>query len=266
MFLAEPPATAYDLHFSLGPFRIRVTPFFWLVAVLLGWELCIGMAESSNGEANKGVLLILWVAAVFLSILVHELGHALAHRYYGMGSSIVLYHFGGLAIPDSASSFGGFARRRQEGNQIVISAAGPGAQLLLAAAIAAGLRASGRSLNYVVPYLEQVFPLGGGDPFASFALQAFLFYLMVTSVLWALLNLLPVYPLDGGRIAREVFLIFDPANGVRGSLILSIVAGIGIAIYAFSHGDGYLAIMFGFLAFSSFQILQAYSGYGGGRW
>ncbi len=60
------------------------------------------LADSNPGQ---GILLLMWIAAVFVSILIHELGHALAMRRYGISSYIVLYHFGGLAIPDRGGTF-----------------------------------------------------------------------------------------------------------------------------------------------------------------
>ena len=262
MFLAEPAATPYDLNFRLFGIRVRIVPWFWLVALLLGWDL-------TNSD-QRALLLTLWVGAVFLSILVHEMGHALAMRFYGMHSYIVLYQFGGLAIPEQYSSFLGHGGRRSREDpisQIVISAAGPVAQLALALAIALSLELSGFRMRAGVPYLEYLLPLQEGRQIGSFPLELLLYFLMLTSVLWALLNLLPVYPLDGGQIARNVFTLFHPAGGIRYSLILSIVTGVAIAVYAFSRDDWFLAIMFGMLAYSSFQILQAYSGRGGyGPW
>jgi Zn-dependent protease len=260
VFLAEPAPTPYDLNFRLLGVPIRVVPWFWLVAVLLGWRLA-----TSGGQT--GLLLSLWVGAVFLSILVHEMGHAMAMRFYGIRSYIVLYQFGGLAIPEQYASmmeFGSRRRRDDPWSQIVISAAGPGAQLALAGVIGLSLKLSGVALRFKIPYLEYVLPLGDGRQIASQNLEFAIFFLLLVSVLWALLNLLPVYPLDGGQIARNLFLLFNPATGIHNSLILSVVAGGGVAAYAFLHDDFFLGIMFAMLAFSSFQVLQAYSGRG--RW
>ena len=52
--------------------------------------------------------LLSWISVMFVSILVHELGHSLVMRYFGQSSHIVLYMLGGLAIPDS--SFTSFSR------------------------------------------------------------------------------------------------------------------------------------------------------------
>ncbi|MDA1051911.1 MAG: site-2 protease family protein [Planctomycetota bacterium] len=296
MLLAEPQRTPYDLHFQIFGFEIRVSPFFWLAAALLGWNLTSGIdtefsltdesARTVNAmsieeraalqpevrtdleliESNPGagLLLLLWIAAIFASILIHELGHAFAMRYYGIHAYIVLYHFGGLAVSDSAAGFTGMGRRGDSKQQIAISAAGPAAQLLLAALIIAILQASGRSLKLRIPFLESIIPLHSGELITSLPLTAVVYFLILPSVFWALLNLLPVYPLDGGQISRELFTIFSPRDGLRNSLILSIAAGALVAGYGLTHDDMMLGMMFGMLAFSSYQILQAYSGRGGG--
>jgi len=267
VFLAEPAATPYDLSFHVFGIRVRISPWFWLAALFLGWN-------QTNSD-QRALLLTLWVGAVLLSILVHELGHALAMRFYGIRSYIVLYHFGGLAIPEQYSSFLGYGGRRQRESpisEIVISAAGPAAQLGLALAIALTMKLSGFRMQSPVPFLEYVLPLQEGRLIASRPLEVMLYFLMLVSVLWALLNLLPVYPLDGGQIARNVFTLFSPAGGIRYSLILSVLTGAAVAIYFLVADDRgntqwLPAIMFGLLAYSSFQILQAYSGRGGyGPW
>ena len=78
--LAEPNRTPYDLNFRLFGFPVRIHPLFWLGAVLLGgWTFDLGLEYAA-----------IWVAVVFVSILVHELGHAIAFRTFGVDSHIVL--------------------------------------------------------------------------------------------------------------------------------------------------------------------------------
>jgi hypothetical protein len=86
VILSEPARTPYDLNFSLLGIPVRVHPMFWLVALLLGFR--------GNPKPQE---LVLWVAVVFVSILVHELGHALAARAHGWEPWITLHGFGGLA-------------------------------------------------------------------------------------------------------------------------------------------------------------------------
>ena len=95
----------------------------------------------------------------------------------------------------------------------------------------------------------------------SIRLAILLYYVFQVCVFWGLVNLLPIYPLDGGQIVRELLLKFNPQEGIRQSLILSIVAAGAVAAYAMSHQLWVTGIFFGYLAYSSFATLQAYRNY-----
>ncbi len=271
MFLAEPQRTAYDFHFQLFGFAIRVSPFFWVAGAVLGWSWAVSwnnMFENSptyvDSNPGQGALLLIWIAVMFGSILLHELGHAIAIRRYGRDARIVLYHFGGLAIEDSASSFSSFKGSRSPHEQIVISAAGPGIELLLAAAIVLVCKSQGYVCSTSIGFIDDAFQLREGRLFESAALLAGIDALLFVNVFWALMNLLPVYPLDGGQISRELFVLYGNRDGIKNSLMLSVFTGGAAAVYCLSSGSTMGAMMFGMLAFSSYQVLQAYSGRGGG--
>jgi Zn-dependent protease len=254
VLIGEPVRSQGDLNFRIAGFPVRVTPWFWITSVLLGM-----------GGGSDPQRLLTWVIAAFVSILIHELGHALAFRYYGSGAHIVLYQFGGLAVPDSLTDVYRRQRQRDSVSQIVISAAGPAAQMIVAALFGGVLLLSGYGV-----------PLGGfvGNwlqlPFAPlmewFPLAMFTVYFLHVSIYWALLNLLPVYPLDGGQIARELFGIFRVDQPIKYSLVLSLIAATSVAVYSFTRDDLYLGLMFGMLAYSSYQALQPYVGGYGRPW
>jgi membrane-associated protease RseP (regulator of RpoE activity) len=122
--LFEPPRTRFDLSFTFAGVPVRVHPLFWLVAVLLGFS------------ARDPVSVVIWVGVVFVSILVHEFGHALAMRHYGESPRIVLHTLGGLTIAEP-TPWGRTWANVSPGvrQQILISAAGPGAGFLLAGVV-----------------------------------------------------------------------------------------------------------------------------------
>lgn len=253
MLLGEPARTQLDLPFKLFGFPIRITAFFWLAAVLLGYG-------STQGDPQ---LLISWVLAVLLSILIHELGHAFAFRYFGTESRVVLYHFGGLAIPDGYGT--GIQDPRR---QIAISFAGPVAQISGALIVMALIAGTGHQIR-LVGFLGQLLPEVDAPPIENERLFFFTAYFLYVSVYWALLNLLPIYPLDGGQIARELFVIFNRSDGIKNSLILSVCTAGAVGVFALLNGEIYMVMMFGMLGASSYQTLQAYLGRGGGfggRW
>lgn len=78
--------TPYDLRFNLLGIPVRVNPWFWGVAVVLGFGI----------NDRNWPMVVVWVACVFVSILVHEFGHALMARSLGSSPSIVLWGMGGL--------------------------------------------------------------------------------------------------------------------------------------------------------------------------
>ncbi|HEY2837955.1 MAG TPA: site-2 protease family protein [Pirellulales bacterium] len=251
MFFAEPQPTQYDLHFMVGDVPVRVHPMFWLVTILLG-----------SGGNPAPIPVALWVVAVFISILVHEFGHVLAFRYYGIRSHVVLQAMGGLAVPDTMSSV--YGRRRDSLADIIIAFAGPAAGFLLAALIwSLVLAAHGRVfLMQVAEYFWLPDVQGLRSPYAIYLADQMLYI----NIFWGLINLLPIFPLDGGRISAAVFSSFNPQDGQRQSFVLSIAVALVMAVLVYFYlKDAFMAIFFAFMAYNNYQILQAISG-GRGGW
>jgi membrane-associated protease RseP (regulator of RpoE activity) len=195
------------------------------------------------------------VPAVFLGVLVHELGHAAAMRAYGRAPWITLYGFGGLTSSDMSGLYRG--RGFATLGQIIISVAGPAAGFLLAAVVVLLAELAGYRIRFALGLpdgLEIGLELIGSEAFT-----AFVYYLLFVSIYWGLLNLLPIYPLDGGQIAREVFLKLSPRQGIERSLMLSVATAAGMAVVGLLlWRELFVAILFGYLAWSSYATLQAY--------
>jgi len=214
-----------------------------------------------------GVGLLLITVIFFVSILIHELGHAIAFRYYGIPSRIVLYWMGGLAIPDSGSSFGNSWSNARRGSlnsnqQIVVSLAGPIFGFLLAAALAGVVYLVGgtieiNNLNFIP--LPQ--PILDGTIFEnSEPMFVLLWGGIALNIILNLFNLVPIYPLDGGQVARQVMLQMDPHDGARNSIYLSIATSVLLALVCFAKEQQFMAIFLGFMAWSNYQTLQRFSG------
>jgi Zn-dependent protease len=248
MLIGDPAPTQGDLHFSVLGIPVRVHPFFWLIALMLG-------LNSQDAGA-----LIVWVIAVFIGVLVHEMGHALVMRRFGFAPWITLYGLGGMA---SYNPGGYGARSVGTWGQVLISAAGPLAGFLLAACLILALTLAGVDVGYFIGLpiglaayvLEPV-----GHPVFGELLNSLLF----VTIAYGVLNLMPIYPLDGGQIARELFLRYLPRNGIRHSLMLSIIVGAALAVLGLLRGSMFMGILFGYLAFTNFQTLQRYQS--PGRW
>ncbi len=219
-------STPYDLRFSLFGIPIRVHPAFWLISGMLGWR------------AGRLDLVFVWVCCVFVSILVHELGHALVAKWFGWPPEIVLFHFGGYAAYNPI-------RGHTAGRSILISFAGPGAGFLLFGVVFGVLLIPGINLH----------PLGP-TTLADWVVQD----LVWINLAWGLVNLLPVLPLDGGRISEEVCHLLRPRDGQLWAHRIAIVVSGLIAFLFVKIGLIFGGIMFGLLCFQNFQAHQSIQG------
>ena len=149
---------------------------------------------------------LLWAPVIFISILFHELAHAAAIAAFGYGSSqIVLEGMGGVTINE---------RKARPWQNMVISAAGPVSSFLLA---------------WIVWQVITNVGVARRDPF----LIAFLPFLLEMNVLWGKFNLLPVFPLDGSGVLRNLLMMFlsDRIAFVI-AVWVSMIAGVAVALYA----------------------------------
>ena len=242
--LGEPSPTQADLHFRLFGIPVRVHPFFWVTSVFLG----MGSKEADPVD------ILVWVGVVFFSILVHEFGHATMQRRFGGHPRVTLYGLGGLASCDDCD--------RSPSRQILILLAGPFAGFLLAGIVVAILKAFGHFNGFVldwVPVRWTPFDVRYYFENDKLALVDLIIWdLLVANILWGLINLLPVYPLDGGQIARELFTLGNPRAGIIQSLQLSAGTAVLVAVYALTKSSIYTCAMFGILAYNNFQTLRMY--------
>lgn len=224
--LANPGTTEFDLRFSLFGIPVRVHPLFWLVTAILGWS------------GNSPQFTLIWMGCCFISILVHELGHALTARHFGYPPEIVLYSFGGLA---SFHPGWGYTTRRA----VLILFAGPGAGFLLYAAV--------KCLELSLIHFR-LFP---EDKNQFLNVMVALQDMEYINLWWGLVNLLPVYPLDGGQISYHCFTHWRPRDGYQIAFKLSMVVAGAVAGYFLMQRSTYTGLLFAMLAFESYQALQA---------
>lgn len=222
--------TPFDVCFRVGSTNVRVHPFFWIFSII---------SSSHSGRGFPAQLQLLWIilstGAVFLSILVHELGHAWVIRRFGGYSQVTLHSFGGYATVEGVRNLTWF-------RQVLISFAGP----------LAGFVLYGISLLVFWGSVRQgwVPPIG---------VILFLHILMYINLWWSLLNLLPVYPLDGGQISRAVLLRLFGHRGSLWALQVSVFTA-GAATGWFLHHDRTLSfpvILFGLLFLENLQALSS---------
>lgn len=219
--LFEPQETRYDLRWRMLGTSIRVHPMFWLMALILGYDASI----------RAGAAFVLaWVACVFVSVLLHELGHVWMGKLFGSHGYIVLYSFGGLAI--------GSNLLKSRWQRVAVSFAGPLIQFVLLAAIWV---AKDAMTSFIPP--------------ASRKSAALIWLnLFEINLLWPMLNLLPIWPLDGGQISREICQGAAPQRGTAFSLGISMVVSGFLAVHEFMASQGKPLIRLPFLPSGVWEI------------
>ena len=200
-------------RFALFGIPILVDWWFWLSCVLLG-----GGAYAKN--PNDWMRVALWTAVVFVSIIIHELGHALAGRRFGIRPVIKLHGLGGVTYLPGQN----LTRARS----VAVTAAGP------LASVALGL---------LVLLLDRIIESRG------YWTDAALRYALRINFVWTALNLLPIQPLDGGQILRE---LLGPRRAQVTAWTSAVLASI-LCVWSIAVGQYFWAVMLALLAYYNFR-------------
>jgi Zn-dependent protease/CBS domain-containing protein len=193
---------------TLAGIDIRVDYTWFFAFVLIAWSLAQGYFPTVNAGFGAGTYWVLGLVSALLlfgSVLVHELGHSLVAGARGIRvDSITLFIFGGVSnITKEAST----AR-----DEFLIAVVGPVTSLVLAGVFWA---------------LSQAFPI-------DTAVAAVAGYLAFTNLLLGVFNIVPGFPLDGGRVLRSI-LWGTPGDMPRATRIASYV-GQGVAFVMIGWG------------------------------
>ena len=221
--------------FPVGPFPVTVELSFLLMAVFFGYDRQGGVAG-----------LVSWVIVVFVSVLVHELGHAVVGRSLGAKPRILLQGMGGLTLTP-------LPRKLTWGESVSLSVAGPAAGLLPGLAAAALLLATNPGLQALTGrpgLLLRTFL--GADGRSDF--ESLLFTFVRTSLFWTALNLLPVLPLDGGNVLQATL------AALRKKPSLSLAYGLSAAFAALLALCFYFRVLPGGLFLAIFFVAFAVQG------
>jgi Zn-dependent protease len=172
------------------------------VFILIWYGLSTYLGGGSLTAALSNVLLIL---ALFFSVLLHEFGHALTARLFGISTrDITLLPIGGIARLESMPE--------DPKEELLVSIAGPAVNAVIAGGLFTGLLLSG----FFNP------PMVMAEMLNNFWLQ-----LMVANITLVLFNLVPAFPMDGGRVLRSVLAMF--MDHLKATRIASYI-GRGLAV------------------------------------
>lgn len=187
---------------SLGSYfgtEVRIHATFLLLLLFFGWQ------AASYGGAGAAITMVAFILAMFTCVLLHEFGHVLAARRYGIKTpDITLLPIGGVARLERMP--------REPAQELIVAIAGPAVNVIIATLL---------------------FILRGLEPASAMELDllhgSFTGRLMVWNLFMVAFNLIPAFPMDGGRVLRALlalFLSYGKATRIAASI------GQGLAILA----------------------------------
>ncbi len=223
---------------------IRVHLSFLLILL---WSAYIGRSSGESGWLRGAAFMVLFVLLLFLCVVLHELGHSLVAQLFGVKVyDITLWPIGGVArlakLPE---------RPYQE---FLITAAGPAVNILLAIGL------SMLALAWIGPAaLIRLFtsPWELESLASSMSGQALVLLLAANNAVLALFNLLPAFPMDGGRLLRSLLAAVLPfGKATRIASIAGQILATGMGLAALLTGSFSLGLVAVFVFVAAWQERQ----------
>ena len=199
-----------------GKIPVSIYPFFWVLALIIGWL---------NTESIVGTGI--WTIIIVGSVLVHEFGHALTAVAFGQNAQIELVGFGGV----TQRKGGGRLKFWQE---FLIVFNGP---------------LAGFCLSGIAWWIYR--PLLAAHPESLLTYAAEITYYV--NLFWTILNLLPVQPLDGGKLLSILLESIFGLKGTKIALFISLILAAGIGILFLVMREFFIGSLFMLFTFESYR-------------
>lgn len=168
----------YSLYIG-SPFGIRIT-IHWTFLLLIIWAVFV--TQRQGGTSIEIIFYVLFILTIFFCVVLHELGHALAARKYGINTKgITLLPIGGMASLDKIPE--------EPKRELFVAIAGPLVNVGIALLLFVIVQLTGQNLS---------------DLRLPILLHNFIPFLLLVNVMLVIFNLIPAFPMDGGRIFRAI--------------------------------------------------------------
>lgn len=201
-----------------GKIPITIQPLFWLFAILIGWLSSMTLTGT-----------VLWLVVILVSILIHEFGHALTAIAFGQKARIELAAFGGFTYREGP--------RLKLWQEFIVVFNGPLAGLCLCA---------------IAWFVMQTLNI------QTSSWQYLLRITVYVNLIWTLLNLTPVLPLDGGHLLSIILESIFGFRGVKIALVVGMIFAIGLSAFFFITGSFLVGAIFLILTFESVRSFRYY--------
>ena len=225
----------FETRLKLGTYLGIGLYVHWTFALLLGF-----VAYQAREFGPQGMMYAVSVAiGVFSCVTLHEYGHAMAARRYGIPTvDITLFPIGGVARLQRMP--------RIPWRELVVAVAGPAVNIVIGGVLGLGLY-----LFAWQPFLEFLGSVRDSDPLQSPSLMGYLFLLLMANLALVVFNMVPAFPMDGGRVFRSL-LAMTTSYG-QATFIASrvgLVCAAMMALFALNIGNPVMLLIAMFIAYA----------------
>ena len=201
-------------------------------------------------DVLSGVGILLFLLAAFVSVVIHELGHAVTARSFGGHvERIAIHAMGGVTYWRPTLAMGGIRR-------FLVAAAGSATGIILGGGLFLAVQA-GWFGDVAAGAITTPLGINGRlDQFQEYGLF-FLDVFIWVSFVWGLFNWLPIGGLDGSKMLRELLVKFIGPRGAFHAAVIGVIVAIAFALWALQQRFIWGAIIVLILAFSDFQRVRS---------
>lgn len=218
----------------------------WTFFLLLGYIAWAGWSDAvASHDAYPVLRVLLYVVGLgvfFACVVLHELGHALTARRFGVGvPRILLLPIGGMAEFDSIP--------RKPSSELLIALAGPAVNFVIVAVLACWVTLPGAQ---ILDFVRELFLTTAGEAETSLSVvQQILSMLLIMNLMMGCFNLVPVFPMDGGRVLRALLAMrLEYVRATFYAALLAKVLATLAVMAALYYGRYQPAVLFAFIFFA----------------
>ena len=214
---------------SFAGIPVKIHWSFTLLLIFIGY-----IAYSENLPASQLGWFFAYVVLLFIFVILHEYGHALTAKFYGIRTrDIILSPIGGIARLERLP--------KNPVHELMVALAGPAVNVILAVFF----------LIYQVLFSSYIFPINEQIDFSNS--QDFVGYLLIINIVLVVFNMIPAFPMDGGRVLRALItmILKDRLRATRWAVVIGQFLSLAFVYFGFTYESYILAFIGVFVFFTA---------------